>query len=330
MQTLNYSTQCIEDWKHRYLSLPANEIDPQFRTIIQELSAVLASAPKFQLPDGGRPITDEKSVSRMFSSLKLPFPCVVLEFVSTGPVGEKEIPSGKRISVAWDLQQGCPEIFHKLTGTRIANPTGMLVQSISYLNNRDAWVPILGMLQVRTDRQVEDASLHESENEFLMELISHRLQKKTSSTYPVQSYATHSAWFENPETSENWESILIADSSDEVLSAVSFAALTACANVTSDIIKAPVMLNKKRLAKNKTPFFDVRILTVADDRYIAPSPSGSASETKKPGGHASPRTHLRRGHIRKLDTKAIWVNAAVVNPQSAIPAAPTYKVSRQQ
>lgn len=33
------------------------------------------------------------------------------------------------------------------------------------------------------------------------------------------------------------------------------------------------------------------------------------------GSHASPRTHLRRGHIRQHPTAGrIWVNSCVVNP----------------
>jgi hypothetical protein len=30
------------------------------------------------------------------------------------------------------------------------------------------------------------------------------------------------------------------------------------------------------------------------------------------GTHASPRVHLRRGHIRRLPGKNIWVNATIV------------------
>lgn len=79
-----------------------------------------------------------------------------------------------------------------------------------------------------------------------------------------------------------------------------------CANVTITEIVAPKMLNKKRKAKGKTPFFSYRVLQVS-----APRESGGPGVG---GQHTSPRAHLRRGHIRRLEEKTVWVRPAVVNP----------------
>ena len=36
------------------------------------------------------------------------------------------------------------------------------------------------------------------------------------------------------------------------------------------------------------------------------------------GNHASPRMHLRRGHLRRLPNKVVWVKEAMVNAKSQI------------
>jgi hypothetical protein len=36
------------------------------------------------------------------------------------------------------------------------------------------------------------------------------------------------------------------------------------------------------------------------------------------GTHASPRIHLRRGHIRHLPRKNVWVNATVVGRRTGV------------
>lgn len=77
-----------------------------------------------------------------------------------------------------------------------------------------------------------------------------------------------------------------------------------CCNVKTSIIPASVPLNKKRAAKGKLPFVDYKILTI----------DGAGTTTPTNGGtHASPRQHLRRGHIRRLsDERRVWVQQCMV------------------
>lgn len=66
--------------------------------------------------------------------------------------------------------------------------------------------------------------------------------------------------------------------------------------------------NKLRRSKNKLPLFEFKILTVDTSK----SPTQKDSNSSNTGKHASPRVHLRRGHIRKLPDKNVWVNSCVV------------------
>lgn len=76
-----------------------------------------------------------------------------------------------------------------------------------------------------------------------------------------------------------------------------------CTNVS------PQSIGKTNNGKHKKmtlPFDEYHLLTISGSRH---------QSTKYDGGsHASPREHLRRGHVRKLHSGVnIWVNACVVN-----------------
>ena len=82
-----------------------------------------------------------------------------------------------------------------------------------------------------------------------------------------------------------------------------------CANVASVERQAPAALNKRRMRRGKQPFFSYRVFEV--DGATAASDGAALG-----GGAAGPRTHVRRGHIRRLKEKLVWVRAAIVNAGS--------------
>lgn len=92
-----------------------------------------------------------------------------------------------------------------------------------------------------------------------------------------------------------------------------------CSNVVTIEHKPPKMINDKRKKKGKAPFFSYRTLHVTGD--------SSAKESSSKGTHASPRLHLRRGHIRKLpDGRRVWVTSCLVGDKTKGFAAHDYKV----
>lgn len=94
-----------------------------------------------------------------------------------------------------------------------------------------------------------------------------------------------------------------------------------CCNVTTIEHQPPKFINAKRVAKGKVPFFSYRTLHITSD--TAPA-KGDAPAT---GTHASPRLHLRRGHIRRLpDGRRIWVRASLVGDKNKGFAAKDYIV----
>lgn len=94
----------------------------------------------------------------------------------------------------------------------------------------------------------------------------------------------------------------------------------ACSNVKTQIVLPPDALNKKRIRNSKPPFRSHHILVIGEK---------PANKTTGDGSHASPRQHLRRGHIRKLENKNVWVNACVVGSATNGVATKDYSIKKR-
>jgi hypothetical protein len=81
----------------------------------------------------------------------------------------------------------------------------------------------------------------------------------------------------------------------------------ATAGVKRTVSRAPRLINEQRVRKGKP-----RIPTVTHIDFAAYAAARDAARTR--GTHASPITHLRRGHIRRLDDgRRVWVKDCMVN-----------------
>lgn len=103
---------------------------------------------------------------------------------------------------------------------------------------------------------------------------------------------------------------VIGDTTAPLTTFMQFMAALSCSNSSYVDAEPPSKpLNEKRRRNGKTPFFTYKVLTIsgAEDRSTG-GRGGSA--------HGSPRVHLRRGHIRRLPDKTIWVNSCVVGNKS--------------
>jgi hypothetical protein len=93
-----------------------------------------------------------------------------------------------------------------------------------------------------------------------------------------------------------------------------------CKNVTTATIEEPKHLNKKRMAKGRVPFFSHHVIVV--DNNSTQYERGSTG-----GSHASPRFHIRRGHIRRHPTAGnLWIQPMKVGDLSKGMITKEYKV----
>ena len=97
-----------------------------------------------------------------------------------------------------------------------------------------------------------------------------------------------------------------------------------CSNITTQNHPAPAALNKKRIKTGKPPLYEYKTLVLTLDAKSKPGES-------KGGTHSSPRVHLRRGHIRKLDdARRVWVQACVVVGSGSGMVAKDYKIKSKR
>ena len=82
-------------------------------------------------------------------------------------------------------------------------------------------------------------------------------------------------------------------------------ALLQLQNVKTECISAPPKLNAKRLRNGKLPLYEYHVLNVGGDSWSGTEGYGRGNGT---------RSHLRRGHIRRMnDDRCVWVRATYVH-----------------
>lgn len=99
---------------------------------------------------------------------------------------------------------------------------------------------------------------------------------------------------------------------------VEFCLALRCKNVYQEEIQLS-KLAKMRAASKRKEVYSYHTLVIDPD----------GKEVRRGAGtHASPRVHLRRGHIRRLPSGDIWVNACVVGDKSAGMVSKDYAVAQ--
>lgn len=98
----------------------------------------------------------------------------------------------------------------------------------------------------------------------------------------------------------------------------------ACSNVNARAIKVDERTSARRARAGKRPLFSYKVLELkANSNFNKDHVGGGMGE------RVSPRTHLRRGHIRRLgDGRIIWVNAAMVRGKTPGIVVKDYRLER--
>lgn len=241
-------------------------------------------AVKFVLPDGGRIFNDKLKGLEGLEHLRLPYENVLIEYqaennsfgVAEQVCGvENTRPYPRRIVLA--SEQGEHIFIYSVVGADVDGVTGWPMQ------------PMAVVVKKHDSTEGLEVSI-KSVNETTVRGIGAFIAPLGSLYEKVYGQGKEEwAW---------------ADMSDEVLAVLELVEALSCSNVTHEPMPQPKM-NKSAIRRGAAPFDEYRMLVLkgADKSYPA-----------KGGSHASPREHLRRGHIRALQNgNRIWINSCVVN-----------------
>ena len=319
VQPLNYCAHAIEDM--RELETILRGAAPESARVFRRLIDMLKHSVKFILPNCCDLIDPSELRQAHLDLTRLPFPCVAFEAPwekedGIEQLGEfQQTPATKRIALCWEASPEY-ELLPGLNSILDAFPEGgVFVLPIYWGPEHRRWTVALGGSFVPYENTMQDMKLEES---LPASRIAHAATIEAGLTKSKAKHFRAEPFYLLPEFYEktlaayggNREKAyaqIILDSRDEVQAVVQACSVINCANVTTAEISASAALNKKRQEKGKQPFFSYKVLQLSDERREAAGKGGAS------GNHASPRMHLRRGHLRRLESKVVWVRPAMVN-----------------
>lgn len=302
---LNYSVHYREWWKR--VKVRANP-DAHFG---YDLAArLLARAQHFLLPVNGWVLDTHGALYGKYAPLlHLPFPITAFEFPVRRIVGINraqgpgEIPSAKRIALCADHK-----VCKQFNIAQIAQDEWVCI-SIYYVEDAKMWMvyPVVNVVS-RSRTIIVRESLREDSSELKQSLCAVGLGYEHARL---------------PSLGEDWldirrerlagadyvpEMVAYSDTRDELSAAVQALASLNCANVRTRLIAPSAALARKRQASGKLPLHSYHVLDLSEDENRVRIDGG--------GTHASPRRHLRRGHIRWLSQeRSVFVRSCTVgNP----------------
>lgn len=321
----NYSAEAIScmrseapRWMSRY------PIASAFVTVLADL---LEESHKFALPSGGRLFAAGIEES-MIEAFHLPYDVCAFEFdavFTTDDVPDRfhvhRVP--KRIALCWDSLAMVKRGEKRLSPPLETEP-GCVVWPIDFDPRDGRWFPSWIGATVpyqQTPSQVDREALAPLRARLESWGVKTQNLRDRKSTYrcgfvPLGDLGREILSRREPDEARYGAHV---DTIEEVTAAFHACAALSCTNVTTEILRPNREAHAIRPAST---LFDYHILVLDPSRVHEPGePLG--------GSHSSPRTHLRRGHIRRHPTAGrIWVNSCVVNPTAIGTVNKDYSVRR--
>ena len=306
----NYVAQAIKSLQETSVTM----LD-QFKRDRQTLLGVseeLSHAVRFALPDGGV-IFDDELRGIKGGSVRLPFQTITIEYFAKDKPSEynEDLRSAqKRLIYCFEA----PASALGTIATRCPNAEHFIVVFSFYANEKGVWVPCIMGVAIpscwdETNGKELAKPLVPCRDEvrmagipipFMRDMIESGIE--SIGLEKLTQYAAH-------------------DISGECRAVLELCEALSCTNVTHEPIeKINPAVNARRVRDGKLPMYETRCLVI--NAGIKPS-----SGKNHGGTHASPRQHLRRGHIRRLHTGNVWVNSCVVGSKDDGVIEKSYKVA---
>ena len=290
MTPLNYLRQATERIAKDLPALRASF--PEYANKTNELLRECAKAKKFVLPDGGRIFDD--NLRGLPDVLRLPFPEIVIEYRAGS-------------------EESLPEQVFGTEGTQA------VPKRIAYAQEMDGWIDVVvicGSNDGRWQILPYGVSIRKAEPGDVVNESG--LIGKTSAVHISSVVLMLWKFGEIADEIEDWESRAEVDTADESNTVLSLIEALSCINVGHESI-AVRKQNKSSKKRGALPFDEYHTLVI--------KPNSSKEKVESIGDGRSPREHLRRGHIRRIDgNRRVWVNACVVNPGTAGKIVSDYRV----
>lgn len=317
IQALNYCAHAVDDLRATAAML--QRCMPQSARVLYRLMTMLQNSVKFVLPNCCELVAPDELRQAHLDLLRLPFPCTAFEVSwdreddGIAYLGDfKQTPVTKRIALCWDARQ-----FEPLPGLNslldVFPDGGVFVLPIYWGPEHRQWTVAMGGAFVpyggKLSRTNVSNALPATQIAYAARCAAGLIQDK-SMELRAEPFAMLPEFYESAVAAygshAQADAQIILDASDEVMVLIQACSVINCANVRTAELGASPASNKKRRANGKQPFFSYKVLQLAEDH-------GGRHGVHAGGHHAAARMHLRRGHLRQLENKVVWVRPAMVN-----------------
>lgn len=301
----NYAAQAEKDLFLMVKNI--NEIE-SLEKYKQDAQAVLLIAKDiniavhFTMPDYGR-IFDDRLSGIKNNKIRLPYPLITIEYFCPTDLDEKlndrSIIVNKRLIIAREIPSELAIILELVDKSYITNGTEYLIfiTSCCFVNGHWMPSPFGWLMPDKWDDVTNNKILNPMDSN--KELVIAGGPIKLLPVY-IKEYEEEKGIGQALITSYN-------DIAQECTVLLELCEALSCKNVQPSIYQEASPKNDNRIKSGKLPFYETKFLTIN-----ATGSKGKDNKTGVKGSHASPRQHLRRGHIRRLETGNIWVNSCVV------------------
>ncbi|QTH21970.1 hypothetical protein HRJ34_00050 [Rhizorhabdus wittichii] len=308
IQPLNYTAKARES-----LAGITSTASPFSRHGIAYLLGKLTDAEIFVLPDHGELLDRSKPRTEVPNIvLRPPFPVTALEYRSP-PGTAHEVPGytdaacSRRVALAWDWKDDLPHPIAAASSFPPRLPAGVAIAAICYFDQMQAWLPIAAGMHIAYDDPWLESDVRLP---FAAAAVAAgRMTEKQADARRPRARPFPILWdailgIASARGIDGALDLLAADMMDEANAYIDLCYALACRNVSAERHVAPAKLNRAREKAGKIALPDFHTLTLAGSSDG--QPFGSADRS-------GPRSHLRRGHIRRLGPDRItWVNQTMV------------------
>ena len=266
-----------------------NTITADSKKFATALRSIMVKAQKFVLHN--RDTMEAKIFDTKDVHIKLPYKIIALEYNISIPFGQIEPgTASKRIVLAFTddaIPNDCKHMFTK------CESDGWYIWPIAFFDLSKRWKinwvgAFLPLLNLR------ESYFHSEKYDIIP--IFYGGQKESDI---------------EKEIDDDLHEAMRNDLGGEIQTVVDFCCALNCSNVNVELAKAA----KRHLLQKKSPkqYFEYHCLTIDTSKVAVESTREDTDDTYY-GTHASPREHLRRGHVRRYKSgKTVWVNDTVVN-----------------
>ena len=332
---LNYTPSAINDL--RELERDCLHEAPYAAYVLRNVINLLENSVKFILPNCADFIAPEDLRQTHLDLARLPYPVVTFEIP-----WEKDVPleqysdmsvlrSTKRIALCWEAVttlEPVPGINRVLEHFPSG---GIFVCSIYWVDDHKRWQMNYGGMFYPYDNQLNkttDINQRPPATRLAVESLQEAglVKRAQLKQFRAEPFIVLKEFAERAEDMLGSRDKLMADiminTRDELQSFINACSVLNCANVIVDTItpadsKTSRFVRGKRIKSSEPaikPRFTYKVLQITDEQR-----GHSAGKGFSTGAHTK-RMHLRRGHIRRLGERLIWVRPSVINSGSVLGA----------